>query len=361
MKKKLKKRFLNHWWLLPITILVVSFSVSGFIINNTLQSQSPINLSISDCTGQKENDFKCWKSYFEAIVYNQSPEEFLKQAQIENDKGTYVRTNCHQIAHVIGRASAKKNELKVTDTFERGTQFCASGYYHGAMEAATTELGAQKIKDTINDICKPFKEKSPYNLKHYDCAHGLGHGVMGMENYELYKAIKDCELLNDSWERDSCTTGVFMENIMSVFNNPDYQTKYLDKNRPLYPCTEVPDMHKSSCYLNQSSYALSVTGYDYAKVFNLCSESGGMTAICYQSLGRDASGNSVQDPVKTNEICQLGANNDQQMGCIIGAVKDIIWIGNSKEKGEKFCRLQMETNLKQICEQTAESYYRTFQ
>ena len=360
MNEKVKKQFFKFWWFLPVISLVCSSIFTGYIIKNTLNSPTT-QYSAIKCAGQQEADFQCWKTYFEAIVYNDSPEESLKQAQIENDKGSYVRSNCHQVAHVIGRASAKVYELNVADTFEHGNQFCASGYYHGAMESVTAEIGAQKVKNTINNICKPFKDKSAYNLKHYDCVHGLGHGVMGMENYELYKAIDDCELLTDAWERDSCTTGVFMENIMSVFNNPDYQTKYLDKDRPLHPCTEVPDMHKNSCYLNQSSYALSVTGYDYAKVFSLCSEAGGSSQICYQSVGRDASGNSIQDPIKTNDICQKGVGMEQQTGCIIGAVKDIIWIGNSKEKGEEFCRLQMEISLKQICESTAESYYATFQ
>lgn len=356
----INRYFDKFWWVLPIAFLFAGFGVSAKIVTDAKNSNGQYFISES-CQGVESNDFQCWKRYFESIVYNQTPEKALEQAKAENDKGEYVRSNCHQIAHIIGRESAKKSNLDIAKTFEKGNQFCASGYYHGAMESVVAEVGPQKIKQTINESCLVFKQANAYNLKHYDCAHGLGHGVMSMENYELYKALDDCEILSDNWERDSCASGVFMENIMSVFNNPDYPTKYLDKARPMYPCTDVKPIHQTACYLNQSSYALSVTGYDYEKVFNLCSEAGSSDVICYQSLGRDASGNSIQDPVKADAICQLGQSYVKISNCVIGAVKDIIWIGNSQEKGEQFCNLQSSAEIKTICKQTAQSYYRSFQ
>ena len=355
----IKRGFYRLWWVLPALSLILSVAISAKIVADT--RNAPIEkILLADCSAPDDDAFQCWKQKFESLVYSESAEKALDQAKSENDKGGYVRANCHQLAHVIGRAAAKKYELKVAETFEHGNQFCASGYYHGAMESVVAEVGPQKIKDTINEICKPFRVKNAYNLKHYDCVHGLGHGVMSMENYELYRALEDCELLSDTWERDSCSSGVFMENIMSVFNNPDYQTKYLDKNRPLYPCTDVDDIHKTACYLNQSSYALTVTNFNYATVFELCGEAGSSDIICYQSLGRDASGNSIQDPASANQICQLGKSYERVANCVIGAVKDIIWIGNSKEKGEQFCALQQSVEIKRTCFDTAESYYASF-
>jgi hypothetical protein len=356
-----KNLFFRFWWIVPVIAMVASITAAGLIVKSASSQTTTQNNQVVECKADKEADYKCWKKYFETIVYNDNPQAALVSAQQENNKQGYVRNNCHQLAHIIGRASAKKYNLDVAKTFEQGNQFCASGYYHGAMESITAVNGVQKIKDTMNDICKPFKQQSAYNLKHYDCVHGLGHGVMSMENYELFKALEDCELLSDVWERDSCASGVFMENIMSVFNNPEYPSKYLKKEEPLYPCTAVDEIHKSSCYLNQSSYALSVTNYDYAKVFGLCGQAGISAYICYQSVGRDASGNSIQDANKANDICQLGASYDEKLNCVIGAVKDIIWIGNSKAKGDEFCNLQQDANIKSDCLSTAESYYKTFQ
>ncbi len=356
----MKKIFDKFWWIIPVLFILSAVAISSFIIRSAQNTVELKQYKIVDCVAQKESDFQCWKQRFEALVYNESPEKALEEAQTENDKQGYVRTNCHQLAHVIGRASAKKNDLNVANTFEKGNKFCASGYYHGAMESITAVVGATKIKEGINNVCKPFKETNSYKSEHYDCAHGLGHGVMSMENYELFQALSDCELLVDDWERESCATGVFMENIMGVINNPDYTTKYLKTDDLLYPCTAVADIHQNACYINQTSYALRQLNYDFDKMFDLCKKANNYANTCYQSLGRDASGGSIQDPYKVNQICQKGKLFVQKQHCLVGGVKDIIWIGNSKENGQVLCNLQSDNRLQQDCFKTAEEYYKTF-
>ncbi len=354
----LKKYFEVYWWVLPVVFITGSILASATIIKQSQDTKT--TYEFVECTGQQSADFKCWKSRYEALVMNKSPEEALASAEQESNKGGYVRTNCHQIAHVIGRQSAKKYSLNLTTTFEHGNKFCASGYYHGAMESITANVGPDKIRAEISDICKPLRDKNPYNLVHYDCAHGLGHGVMSMENYDLFKALEDCEKMADMWESESCSTGVFMENIMSIVNNPDYKTKYLRSDEPMYPCTAVNDRQKSPCYINQTSYALTAVGGSYEKVFELCSQAGNFESTCYQSLGRDASGNTIQNPDQANQICQKGVNNEQVVNCVIGAVKDIVWIGNSKPNGLVFCALQNEVSIEQTCNETVEAYYASF-
>lgn len=356
MKKKLDK----YWWTIPLFSILCSVIISGFIVSSAPKNIKQKTYIMANCVKENASNFKCWKQRYEALVYNENPQKALIEIEAENEKGGYVRTNCHQLAHVIGRASAKKYNLNVADTFEQGNKFCASGYYHGAMEAITAVVGASKIKQNINDICKPFKEGAAYKSEHYDCAHGLGHGVMSMENYELFQAIGDCELLKDTWERESCGTGVFMENIMSIINNPEYESKYLKADDLLYPCNAVADIHQNACYINQTSYALRKTGYNYAKMFDLCEQADRFANTCYQSLGRDASGGSIQDPYKANDICQKGKTYEQKKNCLIGAVKDIIWIGGSIENGEVLCSIQSDEELRHVCGTTAQEYYNTF-
>ncbi len=45
-------------------------------------------------------------------------------------------------------------------------------------------------------------------------------------------------------------------------NNPSHPSKYLDADRPLYPCTDVDSRYKHVCYNVQNSYALQVQGGD---------------------------------------------------------------------------------------------------
>jgi hypothetical protein len=78
----------------------------------------------------------------------------------------------------------------------------------------------------------------------------------------------------------------------------------------MYPCNSVEQTFKEPCYLIQTAYALRQTGQDFAKVFDMCGAvEEDMRDTCWQSLGRDASGNSVSNISITRERCELGKNN----------------------------------------------------
>ncbi|HEY0220796.1 MAG TPA: hypothetical protein VGC58_01080, partial [Candidatus Paceibacterota bacterium] len=85
----------------------------------------------------------------------------------------------------------------------------------------------------------------------------------------------------------------------------------------------------------------------------------GFTNICFQSLGRDASGGSVSNAVMTKQKCYLGKDYEEKSNCIVGAVKDFISYFHSDKEAKHFCSI-LSNDLQKICLDTAVSYYKTF-
>ena len=110
----------------------------------------------------------------------------------------------------------------------------------------------------------------------------------------------------------------------------------------------------------QTSYMLKVTGNDFAKIFPLCRVvDSGYEATCFQSLGRDASGSTSSDAVRTKATCDMGANTFEKSNCIIGAVKDFISYYHSDLEAKDFCAM-FGDELQTVCLSTTESYYAAF-
>ncbi len=105
---------------------------------------------------------------------------------------------------------------------------------------------------------------------------------------------------------------------------------------------------------------LKVVNQDFVKVFALCdSVQQPYKPTCLQSLGRDASGNSLSNGPTTKRTCELGANYEQQSNCIVGAVKDFISYYHSDTQAAALCN-SLNPDLQSICNSTKESYYKSF-
>ena len=309
-----------------------------------------------ECLHAKDR-FDCYESYYKKIVESKGVGLAVMDLKSEYANNSFIRSQCHQMMHIIGRAAAD-SQKNVSKAFMEGDPFCWSGYYHGVMEGTLMDYEIKSIPGKINEICKDVTGKKQYSFDYYNCAHGLGHGIMYINNHEVFDSLKICDYLNGSYEQSSCWGGVFMENVMVNFK--DHFTKYLKPEDPLYPCDAVDAKYKATCYLMQTSYMLKVTAGNFSKVFQLCSKIGDKYRdSCYQSIGRDASGTSLSNPQATKEKCALGKNQRQQSNCIIGAVKDFISYFHSDKQANEFCSI-LKPELRQICFETGDSYYKAF-
>ena len=319
-----------------------------------VESGTPFQVQGEELCVANPTDFSCYEEFFQEAVRQEGiPAAFasLREAYQGND---YVRAQCHPLTHVIGRTAVLLFS-SVGEAYQHGDSFCWSGYYHGVMEGIVDVIGYSNITSSMDSICKDVAAERQYSFDHYNCVHGLGHGVMVLTQNELFDSLNICDNLQDPWERSSCWSGVFMENI--IVDNKNHFTKYLNPADPLYPCNAVDEQYKGTCYLMQTSYMLKVTGEDFARVFTLCSTAEpGFQGICYQSLGRDASGHSVSDVARTKAVCSGGKDFTQQSNCVIGAVKDFISYHHSDVEAKALCSSFEDTELQSVCFTTAESY-----
>jgi len=278
-----------------------------------------------------------------------SPDEVMEKLLAESGGATTIR-DCHQEAHRIGRIAY---ELYGAPTFEQGSAACHSGYYHGAMEAFLAEQGTANLEDDIKELCDIFKS----NFGRFECLHGVGHGVMAYVNYDLPAALDECDKLGDAFSSESCYGGVFMENVVAgqgLGAIPGHSTEWVNREDPHFPCNALEGGgRRTQCYLMQTSWMMTLTGFNYPKVAEYCQAApADMRATCFQSLGRDIAGNTLRDPAQINQLCAaVPEENGYFEKCITGAVNVIIdfWGPDLKDQAAEFC-VTVRDSVRPVCD-----------
>lgn len=249
--------------------------------------------------------------------------------------------DCHQAAHKAGRFAYEVYDDKA---FQLCSAECHSGCYHGATEAYFRDHGTANLSENLNVICSS-------ELNHFfshQCVHGVGHGLMAWANYNLPSALESCDLL--SQRQDSCWTGVFMENIVGgLTEEGGHKTSYLNDD-PQYPCTNVEDKYKSSCYFLQTSRMMQLFSGDFKKIADACGQaSQTYRDVCYQSMGRDVGGVYARNPEGAIRACLNAPEGQFRLGCINGAVQDSFWDPTGQDDAIRFCSLLSKRTEKDTC------------
>lgn len=287
------------------------------------------------CATAGHDQLRCYKDYYFSLAKTRGIPSAFGDLKTRSKDNPYIKSQCHVFAHAIGQA-ASRNFQNLAEAFAAGDSFCWSGYFHGVVEEIVNRRGKASLIHDIDDICVNIGSWRKNAFDHYNCVHGIGHGLMMMTNHELFESLEMCDLLTNKWDQSSCWSGVFMENIIAALGSKE--TSYLNPSDPVYPCNAVADQYKETCYLMQTSYMLDLHNADFVKVFELCAHvEENYIVACYQSLGRDASGHTAYDVTQTRELCLLGKHFYQQFHCIIGAVKDFISYYRSDIQAHHLC------------------------
>ena len=269
------------------------------------------------------------------------------------DTDSDVMREGHLFAHSIGIASFDPTR-DFASAFLRCSALFQAGCYHGLIQASlagATEVGAE----TINALCASVLAAGADRWTHFQCLHGMGHGLLIQNNYDLLKALDACELMNDPAGRVFCHGGAFMENAMRAAHpghsaltaalgghasHGDQMPAFpaTDPDDPHYPCSIVKVHQKSPCYGIQTAVILHLNGYDFGAAADTCEGAPEwLRALCHQSLGRDVSGIANRDPKKMNRLCGMDRTPNARH-CYAGAAKSVIdWRGDVEE-GLAFCR-----------------------
>lgn len=364
--KNTPKKWYIFGGLILMGIVLVGFAHRPAAQYKLQDTSKAIAVTADKCNNlntRTQNSYSCYKKELNDIVSQTDPEHATSFIQQQYTSVAYVKSNCHQLMHIVGRAAyAKYNDL--AETFTHGSQYCNGGYYHGLSEQLGNENGLAYLKQSANKLCMPIAaKKGRYSFYHYNCVHGMGHAFMEVTGGELFDSLSGCDLIKDSWERSSCYGGVFMQNIMieqSPDDSVDHTSKYLKSDDPMYPCTAVQDKYKQQCYLMQTSHALLVEKYDFNAVFSLCNNAdSAYQATCYTSMGRDASGQTVYNAQQTQSICLLGPTADAKSNCIQGALRDYVDNFQSDKQASALCD-NLPEDMASACTTNLKSYISNF-
>jgi hypothetical protein len=286
-------------------------------------------------------DLGCYETRYAQLVDDAGPERAMRVFRADYARDPVVRARCHSLAHVIGHAAGERYR-SVAEAYRHGDRFCASGYYHGAMEAIVAGPERSRALARPNGICASLRRHS---TDEGNCAHGLGHGFMAVRANDVPKSLGLCDRLSAGYERRNCYDGVFMQNVMAQ-DDPRHPTRYLDPQRPLRLCSLLPGRYSLSCLKRQVLYALEVTRGDFRTIFALCRRVGaGGRPECERQLGEAAADLNISSQPDvtvqaggTAQICGLAADAAGRRRCVEGAAGWFVFHYDRTAEAATFCQ-----------------------
>jgi hypothetical protein len=276
----------------------------------------PDTTRLDDCDAA---DPRCLEQGFGNLAYSTGPKAALALFDRRRAAEQTVATDCHRIAHIIGSASLLYFKGNVAQTYAHGSPSCTSGYYHGILERAFTNMFSTRgLVRVARSLCRDAGVRRRGFLD-YQCDHGLGHGLMIQTGYDLPTALAVCRGLQTRWDELSCEGGAFMENGSTVYG---LRSQWLKSDDPIYPCRRIKLRNRASCFLRVTTQILNTNKFNFAKTVQTCrSLEPEWRLYCFRSYGRDAE-HSVGGKVEpTLRLCRLAGSAEGQ--CLYGAARTI--------------------------------------
>jgi hypothetical protein len=276
----------------------------------------PDATKLDDCDAA---DRRCLEQGFGNLAYSEGPKAALALFDRRRAAEKAVSSDCHRIAHLIGSAALLYFKGNVAQTYAHGSPSCTSGYYHGILERAFTNvLSTRGLVRVARSLCRDAGVRLRGFLD-YQCNHGLGHGLMIQTGYDLLTALAVCRGLQTRWDEVSCTGGAFMENGSTVYG---LRSQWLKSDDPIYPCKNIKLRNRASCFLRVTTQILRTNRFNFAKTVQTCrSLEPRWRLYCLRSYGRDAE-HAVGGKVKpTLRLCRLAGSAEAQ--CLYGAARTI--------------------------------------
>jgi hypothetical protein len=263
-----------------------------------------------------------------------------------------VADRAHEYAHGIGIEAYGKSP-DIIATFAACGDAYSSGCRHGVIQAYF-ESRQQVTQPEVEALCQPFKGADQSRWVLFQCVHGMGHGLTMFHGHDLPRALTDCDLLREGWDRESCYGGAFMESVINATtpHHPASQLaaqghhrttattfKAIEPKDPLYPCSIMADRYLHACYQMQTSVMLNLNHGDIGHAARSCERAPAkIRSVCFQSLGRDATSYSARDPQKTVDLCHK-AREPYRPACYFGAAKALVDWTATTDAALAFCRL----------------------
>ena len=247
----------------------------------------------------------------------------------------------HVIAHALGRfvvAQRGGDPRAYADCRE----IFQAGCNHGVMEAYFTSARAAAPSavsaGALDSLCSRITRPGAAPLVSLECAHGMGHGLLARLEGDVREALAACDHLTHRDARDECHDGVFMENAVRGTTSADMRVgdaavragaagralKPLVRRGDLaYPCTEVAEPYKGSCWKYQPVIIVETTRRDDARTFAACGRAPeAFQGDCFFGIGKQGTG-WWPDQQHVAQLCAR-APTPYRGACIAGAVESYL-------------------------------------
>src|SRR3989344_2099777 len=283
----------------------------------------------------------------------------------------------HLLGHVIGDTLYKQEGAK-------GIRVCSQNFRNACSHSIVIGLLLEKGEAALAEIANACRKAPGGSGAYTMCFHGLGHGVLAYNEYELPRAIDFCKKVGTPefqfQEFKQCVGGTIMEMIAGVHDRAiwlEKSEKYFKKDDPLYPCTSsfMPKETLFWCYLYLTPHLFELGGANlglpteknFKIAFPFCDALPDTLKAerdaCYGGFGKEfvvlAKDRDVRkiDEMSDAELekvyswCKLADNKEGTGACILHAMQSLYWGGeNNRGVAIRFCRnMNDETDNRSTC------------
>lgn len=260
----------------------------------------------------------------------------------------------HVLAHALGRfAIAQSKDVAI---LAQCREIFQAGCYHGVLEGYLAEQ-PEPTAQLVASICAPVAQAHSARLPALECAHGLGHGILGRMNYAIAPSAALCEALADAESQRECLDGLFMEYVVhgtggvtvnvgdaavalhqhGSMTHDAVPRTYFHANDLAFPCDSVAAAYQPSCWSYQPNAIMTLTKNDLARTIGQCdSAPSASRAACYGGIGKQSMGWFGWNHEKQVSLCQHGAE-DMLAACVAGGVEAFIDRSWNSEGAMSYC------------------------
>ena len=349
-----------------ILVLVATLAVAGFGVARFTRAAGDDGPG-GDCrrfSGDERRD--CYSKFLSQRLTTNGVQDAVTMLDQLAHADADVADHAHEFAHGIGiEAYNTSTTPDITGIFAACGDGYSSGCRHGVIQAYF-ESRHEVSQTEVEALCQPFKDPGASRWVLFQCVHGMGHGLTMFHGHDLPRALTDCDLLADGWDRESCYGGAFMENVINAttphhpatqlaahrhhqMNGPAF--KAINPDDPLYPCSIMADRYLNACYQMQTSVMLHLNHGNIGDAARSCEKAPErIRNVCFQSLGRDITSYTARDPQKTADMCNKAAD-PYRPACYFGAAKALVDWTATTGAAFNFCRIVIETSGGPACYQ----------
>lgn len=282
-----------------------------------------------------QDEMHCAVNAMQSISENENEQTVTKT--FEDLITIYDKTMaCHETAHHLGMWLYGYIH-DVDRSLELAKQQCGGAVYHGVIQGYILNEkfeGAELDDIDIHTICK-LESQNPYDIDHWQCLHGLGHGLAQLYDYDILSAVKRCNEFEEGLEQISCSKGIFMQNAVAYLEAKRGDYNESDK---YYPCDAVEPKYSAPCYHYHVTYLGILNDRKLKQTFDDCDRiiPEEMIKYCYYGFGRQLSGNiqSIDDALF---LCEAGKMTEYHKYCLTGMVLTLVNGNKNPDVGFSFC------------------------